>query len=114
MRLAVALGLRDLVEPFPLGPFRRIAPVHRLAEGFDRREHPAVRQVAVVRDRQHVAAGLVLELGHPPPEVRRIVAAERLHRRVRNDGAGLGRAVAEDDVAVQVVAARVRRPLVSR
>ena len=61
MRLAVALGLGHLVEPLPPGALLDIVLVDRLAgEGLDHREHAAVGEVAVVRDRQHVAAGLVL------------------------------------------------------
>ena len=90
MRFAVALGLRRLVEPFPPGALLDIFLVHRLAgEGLDQREHAAVGQVAVVGDRQHVAAGLVLIGLHPLPQVARIVAAERLQRRVGHDLVGL-------------------------
>ena len=60
-----------------------------------------------------LAAGLLLVGRHPLPEVARVVAAERLLRRVGLDLAGLLAVVAEDDVAVQVVAAGVRGPLVA-
>ena len=61
-------------------------------------------------DGQHLAAGLLLGIGHPLPQVAGIVAAQRLHG-VGLDQAGLGAVLAEDDVAVQVVAAGVGGPL---
>ena len=114
MRLAVALDLRGFVEALPLRAGLGILAVDLLAgERLDDREHAAVAQVAVVRDGEHVAAGLLLVRGHPLPQVAGIVAAQRLLRGVRLDPAGLVAVVAEDDVAVQVVAAGVRGPLVA-
>ena len=60
-----------------------------------------------------LAAGLLLIGGHPLPEVLRVVAAKR---RIIVNGStwrGLVAVVTEDDVAVEVVAAGVRRPLVA-
>ena len=114
MGLAVALDLRGFVEPLPARAVLGVLPVDRLAgEGLDDREHAAVAEVAVVRDGEHVAAGLLLVGRHPFPEVAGIVAAERRQRGVGLDLAGLVAVVAEDDVAVEVVAAGVRGPLVA-
>lgn len=111
MRLPGALGLGRLVETLVLRPRLGVLPVDRLAESLDGREHEPVAQVAVVRDGQHVAARLLLGRGHPLPEILGIVAAERFLSGVRLDQARLRAVLAEDDVAVQVVAARVRGPL---
>ena len=48
-----------------------------LAERLDDGEHQAVAQVAVVRDGEDAAAGLLLVGVHPFPEVDGVVAAER-------------------------------------
>ena len=48
-----------------------------LAERLDDREHRAVAQVAVVRDGEHAAAGLLLVGVHPFPQVDGIGAAQR-------------------------------------
>ena len=65
-------------------------------------------------DGEHLAAGL-LPRGSPATSrgPRGLSLPERLHRGVRLDQAGLGAVVAEDDVAVQVVAAGVGGPLVA-
>ena len=113
MGLAVALRLRRLVEPLPLRARLDVLAVELLAEGLDHGEHQAVAQVAVVRDGEDVAAGLLLVRVHPLPELDRVVAAERRVDGERLDLARLVAVVAEDDVAVEVVAAGVRRPLVA-
>ena len=63
---------------------------------------------AIARTSQPVFSSAVC---HPLPEVDRVVAAERRERRVGLDEDRLRPVSAEDDVAVQVVAARVRGPL---
>ena len=113
MRLAVTLGLRGLVEALPLHPLLGVRAVELLAELLDDREHEAVAQVAVVRDREHAAARLLLVGVHPLPQVDRIVAAVRGVHGERLDLPGLVAVVTEDDVAVEVVPAGVRRPLVA-
>ena len=115
MRLAVALGLRGLVEPLPSCPLLGILPVDRLAEGLDDGEHQAVAQIAVVRDGQHAAAGLLL-VGLPSTSRARagLSLPERRIHGERLDLARLVAVVAEDDVAVQVVAAGVARSTRSR
>ena len=114
MGFAVALGLAGLIEPLPLGALLRVLPVHWLTgERFNDREHAAVAQVTVVGDGEHAATGLLLVGCHPLPEVARVVAAHRRLRRKRYDLARPLTVVAEDDVAVQIVPACVRGPLVT-
>ena len=109
MGLAIALDLRRLVEPLPFGPLLSILAVDRLAgERIHHREHDAVREVAVVGEGEHVAAGLFLKCCHVFPQVARIVAS-REHREGHHL-AGELRVVTEDDVAVEIVAAGVRGP----
>ena len=82
-------------------------------ETIDQREHPAIRQIAIVRNGQHAAAGLPFIGFHPFPQVARIIAADRLHGYVRLDLLGLVAVVAEDDVAVEVVAVGVGGPFIT-
>ena len=107
MSLAVALDLGDFVERLPLRAQARIGLVDPAA-GIGRlgREHPAVRQVAVVRQGEHLPAGLGLVVGQPLVEVERIGGADRRLRRQRHHLPGAVAVVAKDDVAVQVVALR--------
>src|SRR4029434_3481710 len=56
------------------------------------------------------AVRLVFVSLHPLPQVARVVAAQGLYGCVGFDKARLGRVVTENDVAMQVVAAGVRRP----
>ena len=60
-----------------------------------------------MRDGEHAAARLLLVGGHPFPQVARIVAAQWRLRRKRYDLARPVAVVAEDDVAMQVVTARI-------
>ena len=114
MRFAVALDLRHLVERLPAHPVLGIFAVDpRAGEQLDDREHDAVAQIAVVREREDFGAGLFLGRRHPLPQVARIRAAERRQRRVRLDQRGLGAAVAPDDIAMQIVSAGVRGPLIA-
>ena len=64
-------------------------------------------------DGEDVTPGLVLIGRHPLPEVARVVAAERLHHRERLDEACPFRPVTENDIAMQIVTAGVRRPLIA-
>ena len=57
-----------------------------------------------MRDGEHAAAGFLFVGVHPFPQVDGIVAAERRIEGERLDLAGLVAVVAEDDVAMQVVA----------
>jgi hypothetical protein len=65
-----------------------------------------------VRDSEKAAAGLLFVGRHPLPEVARVVAAEWGHCRVGHNSVRHITAVAEYDVAVEVVAPRIRRPLI--
>ena len=82
-------------------------------EGIDLRERDPVRQVAVVRNREDLTAGLVLVGLQHVPQVLRVVAAHGPHGRIRLDLTCLVAAVAKDDDAVQIVATRVRGPFVT-
>mgnify|MGYP003693779293 CR=1 FL=1 len=112
MRLALPLHLNRFEQRLP--PLPRVGPGlrERVAAEGRQREHPAVREIAVVRDREDLAAGGLLPFGHPLPEVLGVLALER---GVGQHLVGLVLVVAVDDVPVQVVAAAgVRRPLVAR
>src|SRR5262245_20188045 len=114
MSLAVALDLCGLIEALPASTLFGVFAVDRLVrEGFDDREHPPITQVSIVGDGQHAATGLLLIGGHPLPQVARIVAALRLHRNQRLNSAGAQAVVPKNDVAMQVVPASVRGPLVA-
>ena len=102
MGFAVALDLGGFDERLEPGSHRRQFPGERLAVEGLHREHAAVAQVAVVGDRQHLATGLLLELGQVLPEVFRILAVEL---RERQGAVRDARIAAEEHVAVQVVAA---------
>src|SRR5664279_5793418 len=98
MRFPVAFGLRCLIEPLPLRALFHVLLVYRLAgERFNDRKHPAVAEIAVVRDGKHAATGLLLVVGHPFPQLTRIIAAERGQSRERYDLARFIAVVAEDD-----------------
>ena len=114
MRLAVALDLRGLVKRLPthavLGIFAVDPPA---GERLDDREHAAVAQIAVVREGEDFGAGLFFGHRHPLPQVARIGTAERRQSRVGLDEAGLGPVVAPDDIAMKIVSAGVRCPLIA-
>ena len=113
MSLAIALHLGDFVDALALGARLGVLAVERLAvERLDQREHDSVAEIPVVRDRQHLAARLLLVGFHPFPQIARIGAA----RRVVDEGLDLPRlvaVVAEQDVAVHVRAVDQRGPLVA-
>ena len=110
MRLALALHLQRFEERLPslavLGPLLG----HRITREGGQREHAAVGQVAVVRNREQLAAGLLLPGRHPLPQFLGVFALECRHRQ---DLLGLRFAIPVNHVAMQVVAAAgVGRPLV--
>ena len=111
MRLAVALDLGDLVHRLPLRALLDIGLVDGAA-GILRvdREHDPVRQVAVMRQRQRAAPGLFLVGFQPLVQVQRVGRAYRRLGRVGHHLPRLLRALAEDHVAVQVVARHERGP----
>ena len=106
MRFAVALDLGDLdhrLQPgAALGIGRRHWPTARLRQF----EHQAVGQVRVVRDRQHPPAGRHLIGFHVVPD---LVRGRLVGRVDRHNRAHLVRTIAENDVAVQVIAALHQR-----
>src|SRR5439155_19564287 len=77
------------------------------------REHTAVAEIAVVRQRKNFGAGFFLTHRHPFPEIARIGAAERRLRGEGFDEARLGAVVTPYDIAMKVVAGRIRGPLVT-
>jgi hypothetical protein len=106
--LAVALGLDNLEERLPTPAGLGVVAGERAAlHGLDG-EHHAVGEVAVVRNGQDIAAGLLLVAGHVPPEVFGVPAVDE--RKGHNPG-GAGGVVPEDDHAVKIVAAGLGGPL---
>src|SRR3984893_12353770 len=114
MGLAIAFDLRGFVERLPTGAVLCIFAVDPLAvERLDDWKHPAVAQIAVVRKRKNFGAGFFLAHRHPLPEVARIWTAQRRQRGERFDEARLGSVVAPNDIAMKIVAASVRGPLIA-
>jgi len=108
MALRGALHLHDFLDGLPALPALGILLRDRGAVEGLRGVHAAVRQVAVVRDRERTAAGALLVGLHPVPEFLRVLAVPG---REREHLARASLTVAQQHVAVQVVAARRRRPL---
>src|ERR1700752_14249 len=114
MGLAIAFDLRGFVERLPTGAvFRLFAVVPLAVEGIDDWKHPAVAQIAVVRERKNFGAGFLLNHRHPLPEVTRIWTAQRRQRGERVDELCLCSVVSPNDIAVKMVAASVRGPLIA-
>ena len=108
MRFRRALELLDLGERLVVDPRLRPRSVDRPAFAVDfQREHDAVGEVRVVRDRQQLVPCLAL-LVHPVPQVLRMTRVDRGERHRRN----LLR-VFKDDVAVHVPIGRRRAPFVA-
>ena len=109
----VAFDLCRFVETFPLGARLGIFSIDWLfSPRLDHGEHATVRQIAIVSDGKHAAAGLFLIGCHPLPQIAWIVATGR-QRGVWHDLARFIAIVAEDDISVEIVAAGIRRPLVA-
>ncbi len=107
VRFRRALELLDLGQRLVVHPRLRPGRVDRPALAVDfQREHDAVGQIGVVRDRQQLVARLALAV-HPVPQILRMTRIDRGERQRRN----LLR-VLEDDVAVQVAIVRRRAPFV--
>lgn len=64
-----------------------------------------------MRHGKYVAACFLLVTCHPLSEIARVVAAQMAQRRIRDDLADLTFVIAGEDVAREIVAARVRSPL---
>ena len=103
MRLAVTLDLGDLIERLPTHPALGIVDIDRLAVDAHIIEHQPVRQVAVMRNRQDLAAGFLLVRLHPVPQVLGVAAVVVGERDEIFDLAGV---VPEHHDPVQVVAVR--------
>jgi len=91
---------------------RSLAPAKKTRRFHDGK-HFAVAQVAVVRDGEHETAGFLFVGIHPFPEIDGVDAAQRRGAGHGFDQARLVAVVAEDDVAMQVVALAQRGPLVT-
>ena len=114
MGLAVALDLRHFVERFPARALLDVVLVDLVTViSLVDRKHPAVRQVAVVRQRECLAVGLAFVVFEPFVQVERIGGAERRLRGQRHDLLRAYPAVAQHDVAVQVESLRHRGPFVA-
>ena len=110
MRFAVALVLGGLDDRLEVDAPLRVLSRQWIPGGVLHPEHQAAGEVAVVRDREHRASGAGLVLREERPQVLGVVAVERAER---NDPARAPGAVAEDHVAMKVVAVRRRRVLVA-
>ena len=112
VRFTVTLDLGDFVKRLPLGALLDIVLVQRLAgKLLVHREHDAVGEVAVMRQREHSTIGLFLVGLHPVVKVERIRASEWRRHGERNDLPCPFGAVPENHVAVQIVALIERGPL---
>ena len=110
MRFAVALDLRDLEQSFEVCPGTRIVGVERRAIRHQGREHAAATQVRIMRNAQHAPARLPLVGREYLPQILGMRAVEGAERLVPQD---LFRAVGENHHAMEIVAARHGRPLVT-
>ena len=114
MGLAIALDLGRLVKRLPAGAVFGIFAVNSFTiERLDNWKHPAVTQIAVVRERKNFGAGLFLAHRHPLPEVARIWTAQWRQRGERFDETRLCSVVAPNDISMKVVAASVGGPLIA-
>ncbi len=108
MRLAIALHLGDLEQRLPARAALGVVSGHGLAlDGLCK--HDAVADVGIVRDRQDVAAGLLLIVGQKAPESLGIRAVKRAEGQHLFHPKG---PVTKDYDPVQVVAIRGRAPFV--
>src|SRR6186713_2252855 len=114
MGLTIAFHLRGFVERLPARSVLRIFAVDPFAvERLDDWKHPAVAQIAVVRQRKNFSAGFLLDHRHPFPEVAGVWTAERRQRSERFDETSLCSVVAPNDIAMKVVAPGIRGPLIA-
>src|SRR5882757_3111680 len=114
MGLAVTFDLRGFVERLPTGAVLCIFAVDSFAiERLDDWKHPAVAQIAIVCKRKNFGTGFFLAHRHPLPEVARIWTAQRRQRGERFDETRLCSVVAPNDIAMKIVAASVRGPLIA-
>ena len=114
MRFAVTLHLRDFVQRLPLGTQCGIFLVHPAAGiPLVHREQPAVGEIAVVGDSQRLPAGIFLIVLEPLVQVQRVGGSTRRLGGQRQDLPGPITVIAQDDIAVQVIALWNRGPLVA-
>ena len=70
MRFTISFDLGNLIERLPTRTRFGIALCQGLAgDGIDLREHEAITQVAVMRQRQQLTSGLLFIRLHPFPQV---------------------------------------------
>src|ERR1700722_3202101 len=108
MGLAVSLDLGGFVERLPAHAVLGVFAVDPFAvERFDDRKHPAIAEIAVMRQCKNLGAGFLLDHRHPLPEVAWIRTTERWQRGEWLDQARLGAIVAPDDIAMKIVSASI-------
>src|SRR6267378_498570 len=114
MGLAVTFDLRGFVERLPAGAVFGIFAVDSFTiERFNNREHSAVAQIAVVRQRENFGAGFFLTHRHPFPEIAGIWTAQRRQRGERFDETRLCSIVEPDHVAMKIVARGIGGPFIT-
>ena len=110
MRFAVALNLRRFDHRLPAAAQGRILRGHGASGEVGLGEHDAVGEIGVVGNGQHPAARAALVVVHVAPQVGGIVAVElRVGLHLRD----ARKTVSKNQVAVDVVSPRHRRPFVA-
>ncbi len=113
MRFTVTFHLGNFVEWFPADALRHIAFVqHGSVILCINRKHNAVRQIAIVRDGQQLAPGLIFIALHPFPQVSGVGAARRV-RCIRHPLAALISGIPIKHNTVHVVAGYYRGPFIA-
>ena len=110
VRFAVPLDLRHLHDRLITRTRRRVRCVDRVPVRILDGEHASVTQVRVMRNRKCFAARLCFILRKEVPEPFRRIT---MYRRERKDLLGLVRPVSKQDIAMKIIAARRRAPLVA-
>ena len=108
----IALDLGDFVKRLPFCPQRYVFLVDpATGVGFVDREHPAVRQIAIVCECECPPAGLFFVVLEPLIKVQGIGTAKRGLRHHRHNLLGAITIVAQDHISVQVETFGDRGPL---
>jgi len=112
VRLTISLDLSDFIERLPPGTLFHVIGRKRLPGGgvHLNREHDAVGHVAVMGQRQYTAAGVLLVLLHPFPEIFRV---KTFSGSAWQHAGGTLTTVAVEHVSMQVVAVLGGGPLIA-